>query len=747
MSLAATETTHQIDADYDPVLSQIVYNYELTVNREMGRAVVNLSGSPLFVGASDFACGCLDAEGNVLTSVAWSLQMGYAVSNTVRATIATYGEDLHPGDMIFCNDPYAGGGLHSSDVVVVTPVFVDDELVMWVGVSAHVTDVGGAVPGGFSVEPMEVYGENIRFTPVKFYEAGRYRGDVVEAFLTNVRLPDRTGIDLKAIMGANWIGRERMESMLAQHGKESVKAVHHHQIAQSRRALTERLASLPDGVYQGAAHMEHDGAEDRIYTIRVTVVKEGDRITFDYGGTDAQAPGILNSAGVGSIGNVVAALATLVAPDIPFNEGVLQPVEIISPPGTVVNANKPAPISGATIYGAWFGTDAMLEALNYLIAGNPDTEQRRSGPWGSWTFAWLHCTNQYGDPWFFNVFTAGSGGASAMSFRDGEPAMMGIQTVGSFTANIEDYEEQSPVLFLERSLARDTGGAGRYRGGLALDSYCVPWDTDKWDVVAFHNRLSTPAAPVSGGLPGCGSAIRFVRDVGEETRSRLAAGEYPPLDDYIARSESAPTRARCAPMMPDDGYYLRATGGPGYGDPLERPVAEVAEDVRRGYVSPARARSAYGVVVGADGRADEAATSALRDEARQQRASWALTSDQLVEHHAASRPPIDVDLSGLPLRVLGEYLEVGGPEGYRCRKCGHRYCGAEDNWKWHARMLDRPVTEEVIQAAIKTREPADLVFRQYACPGCLVQADTEVALIGEAPRWNYRPLEVWRAQQ
>jgi N-methylhydantoinase B len=303
------------------------------------------------------------------------------------------------------------------------------------------------------------------------------------------------------------------------------------------------------------------------------------------------------------------------------------------------------------------------------------------------------------------------------------------------------------VLFLERALARDTGGAGRYRGGMGLDSYCVPWDTDKWDVVAFHNRLSTPASPVSGGLPGSGSAIRFVRGVGEETRRRLRSGEYPPVREYVAASENAPTRSRCAPMMPDDGYYLRATGGPGYGDPLERPVSDVAEDLRRGYVSVERARSAYGVVATENGGVDEAATEQRRLAVERERAQWKLTSERLTDQFARSRDSLPaVDVSDLEPRVLGEYLEVGGAEGYRCRRCGHRYCGAEDNWKWHARLLDRVVTEDVVQAPIKTRERGDLVFRQYACPGCLVQADTEVALTDAPPRWNFRPLAVWRAQ-
>lgn len=749
--MTVTDTRSEpAEADFDPVLSQIVYNYELTVNREMGRAVVNLSGSPLFVGASDFACGCLDAEGNILTSIAWSLQMGYAVSNTVRTALRRFGDDLHPGDMIFCNDPYEGGGLHSSDVVIVTPVFVDDELVMWVGVSAHVTDVGGAVPGGFSVVPMECYGENVRFTPVKFYEKGVYRNDLVDAFLTNVRLPDRTGIDLKAIMGANWIGRERMEALLAQYGTTRVKAVHAAQIAQSDRAMRERLAVLPDGVYCGAAHMEHDGAEDKIYTIRVQVVKEGDRITFDYTGTDAQAPGILNSAEVGSTGNVVAALATVIAPDIPFNQGLMAPVTIESPRGTLVNAIKPAPISGATVYGAWFGTDAILEALSGLLADHPELGRRRSGPWGCWTFGWLYCTNQYGDPWFFNVFTAGSGGASALPFRDGEPAMMGIQTVGSFTANIEDYELQSPVLFLHRDYAADTGGAGRYRGGLAIESLCMPWDTERWDNVVFHNRLSTPTSTVSGGHPGAGSSIRYARGIGPDVRERWAAGELLPLSEYIAGSEQAPTRAQGLVVGPDDGYYLRATGGPGYGDALDRPVEDVLEDVRRGFVSERTARAAYGVVLDTGGdapSADQAATTATREAERDRRKAATQTCESLADRFAERAPIGDGPPPRSPDRLLGEYLEVAAESQVRCRRCEHAFCDVRENWKWYAGLRQQVTGPEVIFSPIKAREQGDLVYRQYFCPGCGTQIESEVALPGEAPRWNWRPLEVWRSQQ
>jgi N-methylhydantoinase B len=731
-------------AEYDPILSEIVHNYELTMNREMGRALVNLSGSFLFVSASDFACGCLDAEGRILTSIAWTLQMGYSISNTVKASLERFAGDLHPGDVIFANDPYDGGGLHSHDVVVVAPVFDGDDLIMWVGVSAHVTDVGGAEPGGFAVEPMDVFGENVRFTPVKFYDRGNFRQDILDAFLTNTRSPKQTGIDLKALTGAVWIGRGRLNELIEQHGGARIAAIHAGQVEASGKAFKQRLAQLPDGVYEGAAHMEHDGANDRVYTIRASVTKQGDRLTFDYGRTDPQSIGALNCTDVGGVGSIMAAIGTVLAPDIPFNDGLMETVDVESPAGTLMNAIKPAPISAATVYAGWFGTDAILEALNYLIAGSTETSHRRTGPWGCWTFAWLQGPNQYGEPWFWNVFTGGAGGAGALSFRDGESAMMGIQTVDAFAPNVEDYELMSPVLFLKTGLAPDTGGVGRYRGGLAPETLCTPYDTDSWDVTVFQNRMSVPASAVSGGYPGAGSAISFARNVMDEVHDKLRRHERLSVGEYALHAERPPARARGFTLSTRDAYYIRATGGPGYGDPLDREPGEVLADVLRGYVSGQMARDAYHVALEASGESVDAdATDRLRNRERELRLSSAVGSEVLpVGDGSGGLPESASAVAGSEPQLLGEYLEIDSDGWYCCRRCAHRLATNATNWKWWALCVEAQVEPTVIHNAIVVRRAGDMVFRRYFCPDCAVQLDTEVTVTGEAPRWNFRPLGV-----
>lgn len=302
----------------------------------------------------------------------------------------------------------------------------------------------------------------------------------------------------------------------------------------------------------------------------------------------------------------------------------------------------------------------------------------------------------------------------------------------------------SPVLFLKTGLAPDTGGVGRYRGGLAPETLCTPYDTDGWDVTVFQNRMSAPASAVSGGYPGAGSAISFARRVMPDVYERLSRYESLPVAEYVLHAEQPPARARGFRVTTDDAYYIRATGGPGYGDPLERDPEAVVADVVRGYVSSEMAREAYQVELDeSDAGFDRAGTEGRRERERRYRRSSARGADVLpVGDGSGGLPELAPPIATGREQVLGEYLLVDADGLYRCRRCNHGLASNATNWKWWALCAEGQVEPTLIHNAIVVRRSGDLLFRRYFCPSCAVQIDTEVALIGEAPRWNFRPLGV-----
>jgi len=343
----------------------------------------------------------------------------------------------------------------------------------------------------------------------------------------------------------------------------------------------------------------------------------------------------------------------------------------------------------------------------------------------------------------FIIFTGIAGGASAMPFRDGVDAMGGIQTIDAFTANIEDYEIQSPVLFMNRGFASDSGGPGKYRGGLALESLAIPWDTEVWHATTNHNRLTAPASTVSGAYPGCGSVVKLVPDTRDDVFDHWQRGEHLPLSDYVDRGQGFTTRSTGVDVHDGDGYYIRSTGGQGSGDPLDRDFEAVARDTAGGLVSPVQAKDAYGVVLADDGSVDVVATHALRGSVREERKKRPLTRE--ARDDGPDGADLEAGIGGE--QRLGEYLAINAEGQYCCRSCDHEFCSDRQNWKWFATYREDAVSPEVIKTDIKERPERDLVFREYACPGCGTQIETEIALLTEQPRWRYRPLSVWRDQQ
>lgn len=702
----------------DPVTSAIVRGYELSTNDEMGHTIANLGTTPGLTTAADFSCACLSDIGDLLTTRCLSLSMAYGVGFTVRESLAVYGDRLAEGDTILCNDPYRGGGIHASDVNIVVPIISDGQLVMWAGVSAHITDVGGVVFGSMPPYPVECYGESTRWTPVKICEKGILRDDLLAAFLTNVRNASKTELDLKAMIAATAVARIRLQELIDRYGAERLMAIHDEQLFDTERAARQRVAQLPTGTFSGIAHLEHDGVTDRLYPIRVDLARDDDLLTIDFSRSAAQAPGVLNCTITGCYGQVAAAVMPVLFPDLPFNEGCMRALNIKVPLGLIVSAIKPAPVGGATALGAWFGTDAILEALGSAISTVATLRHRRTGAWGAYTWSRIACINQAGQEWLFTDMSGGAGGGSALAARDGESAIGGIQTLGAIQPNVEDLEARSPILFLYRRLARDSGGPGRFRGGLGLESAFLVWDTDLLTFTTHQNRHTAPASGVAGGLPGSGAEVRYLRDCTPSVLQALSDGIYPDVDRLVIEAELAPTRVTGIELHPDDGYYVRATGGPGYGDPLERDPAAVVQDVRIGSVSMAMAERGYGVMID-DGIVDDVATAAKRSQLRQLRVG---VKDHLI------LAPTGGSEGSLGIDGIGENGSVD------CDACGNVLFGPEQD-PTGAVITDVAVSGDAIYGKIVPRAGGELRLKRLVCRSCGRQLAAEVRLLEDPPSW------------
>ena len=254
------------------------------------------------------------------------------MSTVIRTIIAEYGESpgIREGDMWILNDSYRGA-VHQPDVSIVAPIFHDGVLVAWAGSCAHELDVGGMAFGGWAVHATEVQQESMILPGIRLVEGGELRQDLWQMIMRQSRLPHLLGLDLKAMIAANHVAIRRFRELVERYGAGVVDAVMRAEIAASEAQLRARLRDLPDGVFRAVDYLEHDGHADRLYDVRVAVTKRGDGLHFDFSGSSPQAPGFINCTRAGLVGAVFSAVLPILAPDIRWNEGILNAVEITAP--------------------------------------------------------------------------------------------------------------------------------------------------------------------------------------------------------------------------------------------------------------------------------------------------------------------------------------------------------------------------------------------------------------------------------
>ncbi|MCL4801908.1 MAG: hydantoinase B/oxoprolinase family protein, partial [Burkholderiales bacterium] len=314
----------------DPILLSVYARTFKSITDEMSISMEKTTRSPILCEAKDYVTGLYDAEGRMLEQTENLPILAFSLAPVCKYIIKYFGDDIHPGDVIFHNDVFSLGN-QNNDVAVYTPVFHEGRLVAWTAVKGHQADIGGAVRGGYNPNAVEVWQEALRIPPVKVYEKGRLRKDVWDLIFANIRL-DIVQHDMKAEIGACKVGERRVLELIRKYGLESFEAHKQALFEATRRMMEAEIGKIPNGVYSGEGSVYYDGRHPgSTFKIRVRITVEDRRIRFDYSDTDAQTNGFVNGTFTSSASATILTLLQMVNPDIPHNEGMVEPIEIVIP--------------------------------------------------------------------------------------------------------------------------------------------------------------------------------------------------------------------------------------------------------------------------------------------------------------------------------------------------------------------------------------------------------------------------------
>jgi len=594
----------------DPVTFEILSHRLYQITKEMGITLERTGGTVNTTQQHDYMAAIYRSDGDILSAGETFGQHVACAGFAVKRIIERFGKDeIFPDDIFLLNDPYLAA-IHQSDIYTISPIHYKDRLVGWSATFVHVNDVGAMSPGGDSPEAKDIFQEGLRIPGIKLVERGVLRRDVFDMITNMTRQPGMVGLDLKCEIAANNVAKSRMQEMYERYGPKLVDAVSEEMICYSESILRKRLTEIPDGCWSQIGSIEADG----IWKINMTLRKEGDHLVFDLTGTDGQSNRGINLPYHATLGMCFAAMLTSLAYDIPKNHGVLRPMEVIAPEGTLVNVRPPGPVSMSTTSCGFLVVYVASSVLMQMLVTSEKWRREIVAPSASHRNGKHSGLNQYGRYCVFNLAHGALDGSGARSTRDG------TDSGGSFMScpNVEWFEQNFPILYLFRRHARDAAGAGKFRGGLGAETAHIIHDApeEKIKGVAYGVAgLKNSGHGIFGGYPGAPSVVVLL----EQTK----------VGDLIRQNKSPVNMAELggqARLLPycdfelkkDDILYMRVANGGGFGDPLEREPEMARVDVIKGLVSAEAAHDVYGVVI--DGKSHELdldATQRLRTNFRE----------------------------------------------------------------------------------------------------------------------------------
>jgi N-methylhydantoinase B len=710
--------------DYDVIAAEVHRKALQNLTNEMAITLVRTSGSPIVTDAKDFSTCLMDTKPEHLGFASYVLfHVGSSLIGTQVINSLPAANDVRPGDGWVVNDPHTGGAMHQGDVSIIMPTFYGDELLGWSFSNMHVLDIGGVGISGYAPGAHDVYQEGLRFPPVRIIRNGGIDIEWEQFIAANVRAPGPVLNDIRSMIAANNTATRKLSEIVDEFGLEGHREYCEINKDLSEQVLRERIALLPDGVYEAVDWNEFDGHDgpDLLLEMRCKLEVDGTDLRFNYTGVP-QIDAFVNSTRGPMFGQAMTALMTsLVYGDLPINGGLWRPITVdLGEPGTIVNSVPPAPVSNAHSEVGMRACKLAKAVLNQALSLSDDPVLRgrvagqcQDGFPGSALFG----QNQHGGTSvIFYVDNASGAGGGAQTIGDGQDSYGLTCMTGCGLADVEVHEAADPVMFLWRKLIANSGGPGQMRGGQALEQAFAVHYSDAMGGPGFNACAEVPPIGFGGGYPASSGDFYPLTDT--NIAALIETGQQP--TEARLKGRKVPTRSKLTHLVlgRDDVFVTTSGGGGGLGDPLLRDREKIAVDLAAGYITAEHARQMYGVVLDAAGVVDDAASDLAREEIRRQRIGGAPTAEL--------RAPASVGVS-----------VVLDSDGWTCGSCSATLSGVDSNWReGNVALVETPITERYAALEMNVRgrfEAPDVIVREYACHACAASLAVDVVADGLDP--------------
>jgi len=569
----------------DPFTREVIRNGLVAAAEEMFYSLGRTAKSPIIYEVLDYACGITDKNGRLIAQANGAPGFLGTLTYQVQEVLQKFGADqLNPGDVFIANVPYSGGGTHLSDVSLAQPIFYKKTLIGFSVNKGHWTEVGGKDPGSWTTDSVEIYQEGTMYPCIRVFEKGAEIPSVVDLIRANSRLPDETIGDMRAQAASLTVAANRVVRLCEKYGIKVVLQAIQEILAWGEKITLSQLRGLPRGTYESEEYLDTYGIQEKPVKVKANVTITDKDITFDFTGTEEQIRGPINCPAPATLSAIRTIMMAITDPHVHANDGCFSPMKVNIPEGTVISAKKPFPTS--TFWeGMSYAQDVVWKALAPLA---PD--RLTAGHFLSvcaTIVGGIH--DETGAIWLIVEPEAGGWGAGAT--KDGESGLVCSGDGETYIMPVEIQETRYPILVEQFSLNTADGGHGKNRGGFGLVRDYRIMNSNGF-VTSIFGRSKFPPWGMAGGALGTGNFIEIIAKDGKTFRT-----------DRVARH----------PLERGDVVRLITGVGGGYGNPVERDIERVLDDVRNGYISVTQAREKYGVVMDPNTLSiDKEATSKLR---------------------------------------------------------------------------------------------------------------------------------------